>query len=920
MATVFIDGKPYEVDPSRNMLQVALELGFDLPYFCWHPALGSVGACRQCAVSQYKDADDTAGKLGMACMTAAGEGTRIGIESEEAREFRKSVIEWLMIAHPHDCPVCEEGGECHLQDMTVMAGHAYRRYRYGKRTHRNQDLGPFIGHEMNRCIACYRCVRFYKEYAGGRDLDAFATARDVYFGRSADGVLESPFSGNLAEICPTGVFTDKTLGEAYTRKWDMASAPSVCGHCSLGCNTFVNERYGAVRRILNRYNHAINGYFLCDRGRFGYGFANREDRPTTPLLRRVRGGAPSPASATEVAGYLGTWLAEPSGVIGLGSPRASLESNFALQTAVGAERFYHAVPEAERALVATVLGLMRGGPVPTASLREAEDADAVLVLGEDVGNTAPRLALSLRQSVRHAAWRVADKAGVPRWQDNGVREAAHLARSPLVLATPEAGDLEDVALASLCGTPDRLARFGCAVAHAIDGGLPEAAVPDAVRTLAARTAEALLAADRPLVVSGTGCLSEAVVRAAAMIAGALHRRNAATKQLFVLPQANSAGLALLESAGGVEAALARARAGDIHTVVVMEADPDRVADPAAVDEALSDVRHVVVLDPLPTGFAARRADLVLPAASFADAAGTVVNHEGRAQRFAAVRPPPGDVQASWRWLRDALARGGRSEAAGWQRLDDLTLALAARGGDLTGLEHVAPPAEARHAGRPLPREPHRASGRTAVHAGKTMFEPAAPPDPDTPLRHSMEGHYAPGRVPPALLPFLWQPGWDSEQALNKFQAEITGPLKGGDRSVRLLAPDPDAPAPICDPPPPEPGPADGTWPDPADGSWPGPADGTWPVVPVWRVFGSEELSTAAPAIRARMTPPHLLVHPADAEHLGLRPGAPLTLTVEGRRLTLPIALSETIPEGTIGLPAGFPETAGFPIAGATTAR
>ncbi len=147
-----------------------------------------------------------------------------------------SVIEWMMTNHPHDCPVCDEGGECHLQDMTLMTGHNYRRYRFEKNTYNNQDLGPLINHEMNRCIGCYRCVRYYKDYAGGNDLDVFSSHNHVYLGRHEDGTLESEFSGNLVEVCPTGVFTDKTLKKHFTRRWDYTTAPSVCVHCALGCN------------------------------------------------------------------------------------------------------------------------------------------------------------------------------------------------------------------------------------------------------------------------------------------------------------------------------------------------------------------------------------------------------------------------------------------------------------------------------------------------------------------------------------------------------------------------------------------------------------------------------------------------------------------------------------------------------------
>ena len=285
MATIHVDGKDLEVDGADNLLQACLSLGLDIPYFCWHPALGSVGACRQCAVKQYTDENDKRGRIVMSCMTPATDGSWISIDDEEAKVFRASVVEWLMTNHPHDCPVCEEGGHCHLQDMTVMTGHNERRYRFTKRTHQNQELGPFISHEMNRCIACYRCVRFYKDYAGGTDLGVFGAHDNVYFGRVEDGVLESEFSGNLTEVCPTGVFTDKTHSERYNRKWDMQFAPSICQGCSVGCNISPGERYGELRRIENRFHGALNHYFLCDRGRFGYGHVNLADRPRQPLLQ-----------------------------------------------------------------------------------------------------------------------------------------------------------------------------------------------------------------------------------------------------------------------------------------------------------------------------------------------------------------------------------------------------------------------------------------------------------------------------------------------------------------------------------------------------------------------------------------------------------------------------------------------------------
>ncbi|HUS82861.1 MAG TPA: 2Fe-2S iron-sulfur cluster-binding protein, partial [Dehalococcoidia bacterium] len=326
MAKIIIDEREYEVGDGQNMLQAALSVGLDLPYFCWHPAMGSIGACRQCAVRLFRDANDTQGRLAMACMTPAAEGARISIDDQEARDFRVSVIEWLMASHPHDCPVCDEGGECHLQDMTVMAGHNYRRYAGKKRTFRNQDLGPLVNHEMNRCIQCYRCVRFYRDYADGRDFDVFGIRNQVYYGRQFDGVLESEFSGNLVEVCPTGVFTDKTLKQHYSRKWDLQTAPCVCVHCGVGCNVIAGERNGTLRRIYNRYNGEVNGYFLCDRGRFGYEFVNGERRMRRPLARAGRDAEAAPVDGEEALRLTAEALKRGKRVIGIGSPRASLEA------------------------------------------------------------------------------------------------------------------------------------------------------------------------------------------------------------------------------------------------------------------------------------------------------------------------------------------------------------------------------------------------------------------------------------------------------------------------------------------------------------------------------------------------------------------------------------------------------------------
>ena len=206
MPKLVIDDREIEVAPKTMVIEAAAQLGIMIPRFCYHPALGSVGACRVCAV---KFLDGPLKGIQMSCMVAAQDGMVVSTTDPEAVEFRKSVIEWLMLHHPHDCPVCDAGGQCLLQDMTVSGGHGIRRYAGPKRTYIDQYLGPLVQHEMNRCIHCYRCSRYYQEFTGYHDLGVMRNANRTYFGRFQDGILESPFTGNLSDICPTGVYTDK---------------------------------------------------------------------------------------------------------------------------------------------------------------------------------------------------------------------------------------------------------------------------------------------------------------------------------------------------------------------------------------------------------------------------------------------------------------------------------------------------------------------------------------------------------------------------------------------------------------------------------------------------------------------------------------------------------------------------------------
>ncbi len=891
MAVIYIDNEPYDVAEGQNLLTACLSLGFDIPYFCWHPALNSVGACRMCAVKQFKDEKDSRGRIVMSCITPADHGTRISIDDPEVREFRANIIEFLMLNHPHDCPVCDEGGECHLQDMTVMTGHARRTTRFKKRTYRNQYLGPFLNHEMNRCIQCYRCVRFYHDYAGGRDFSVFGIHNFLYFGRFEEGPLESEFSGNLAEVCPTGAITDKTQKRHTSRNWDLQTAPSICVHCSVGCNTLPGDRYGKLRRIRNRYNGEVNRYFLCDRGRFGYEFVNGESRIRKPFVRQRRAQPPDGVvtlTAETALQHVRNTLGDASGVIGIGSPRASLEANFALRKLVGPDRFYSGVSDSDYRLVAAVLEVLKNEASRSASLAEMERADAVLVLGEDLTNTAPMTALALRQSIRQKPMDHVDSLHVPRWNDLAVRMVVEdVENGPLFVATPAPSKLDDIATETFRCAPDDLARLGFAVAHELNAESPAPTdLPEDLYKVARRIAEALRSARMPLVVSGTSCGVESVIHAAANVAWALTNNGLDSRISLVVPECNSLGLGFI-GGGLLSDAFNEARQGAADTAIILENDLYRRAEEESVRSFFTSAKNVVMVDHIDTR-SAQEADIVLPASTFADSDGTLVNSEGRAQRFFQVIGPAGDVTESWRWIRDIMVETGRNDVNHWRCLDDIVTDLAAAIPALAQVATVAPLSRFRAHGMKIPRQSNRFSGRTGMRANINVHERKPPDDRDSALAFSMEGYQ--GQPPSSLITRFWSPGWNSVQSVNKFQDGVSGPLRGGDPGLRLIEHtrkptssfSEDIPGPFR------------------------PRENELMIVALYHIFGSEELSVLSQGINDRTPTPYVALNPEDADRAGLRDGHDANVVVEGRARVVEVKVTAGIPRGVAGVAVGIP--------------
>ncbi len=619
MPKLVIDDRQIEVAPGTKVIEAAEQLGIMIPRFCYHPALGSVGACRVCAV---KFLQGPFKGVQMSCMIDAKDGMVVSTTDAEAVDFRRHVIEWLMLNHPHDCPVCDEGGHCLLQDMTVSGGHGLRRYAGNKRTYADQDLGPLIQHEMNRCIHCYRCARYYQEFAGYNDLGVMRLGNRTYFGRFSDGILESPFSGNLSDLCPTGVFTDKP-SRYFGRRWDYQRSPSLCINCSLGCHTVANVRYREVRRQEARFSQAVNGYFICDRGRYGFFFNSDPSRP-----RRAKINADEIAldAALSTARKKLADLSRAAGtaaIAAVGASRSSLETLAMFKRLCRCSGWRDPVFFMDRPATSKVkTAIARLEPVLAVSLREVEAADFILVVGADPVNEAPMLALAMRQAHRNGA------------------KVVVLDPRPVVLPfdcvhLPVA--LDDIGayigpFVSACVDEDTAQSLG-QKATARYAALAETdLINPAVGGQISGMQTHLQKSRRPLVVCGTDIVPDRVPALAADCACFWRATGKKAGLFYLLPGANGFGAGILsDTAESMQAVIEAIESGAIKGLICAEADPlTQFADRRRLERALEALDVLIVLDYINTP-SARKAHVFLPTATLWEGGGIFINQEGRVQ-------------------------------------------------------------------------------------------------------------------------------------------------------------------------------------------------------------------------------------------------------------------------------------------------
>ena len=647
--TLAIDGKEVTVPAGTLIIRAAEQLGIEIPRFCDHPLLRPAGACRQCYVRIEGQP-----KLATSCTVpvAAGMSVQTQASDDEVADAQRANLEFLLLNHPLDCPICDRGGECPLQDQALAYGPGDSRFREAKRVFKKPiPLSPLVGLDRERCVLCARCTRFCDEISGDRFLELYARGAGERVAIAAGEDFRSPFSGNTVQICPVGALTSVPYRFA-ARPFDLTYGDSVCPHCSAGCNLRVDIRRGEVVRHLARDEYEVNDAWLCDKGRYAFRFPDSPERVATPL---IRDHGLEPASFGEVLTSIAGWV-DGARVGMLTGGRLMDEDYFALSKLARTVFRTNDLDHRRDHGAGFVEGAIAGGGMPV-TYRNVEEAKVILVAGLDAEQEVPILHLRLR------------KAAV-----RGAR---------VVVLHPRRTRLWDVAEHILCRPGDEAwllekeEGWHRPEIEAVAAALREAG--DAGLVLAGpRLADHPQAVDRArTLASDTGVRFAYVTRRAndrgALVAG-VHP--------WLLPNGRSyvdEDRAEVESVWGpldipdrgrdwrgiLEAAANR----EIDVLFLIGVDPLRdYPDAALARRALENVPRKVVQS-LELGSLARYADAFLPAAAFLEKEGHVTTWEGRGQRISRVRDPLGMSRPDWEIFASlALACGGD---LGFETLDEL---------------------------------------------------------------------------------------------------------------------------------------------------------------------------------------------------------------------------------------------------------
>jgi NADH-quinone oxidoreductase subunit G len=635
MIEIQIDGQILEAQPGETIIQVADKAGIYIPRFCYHKKLSVVASCRMCLVEVEK-----APKTLPACATPVMPGMKVNTRSEKALFSQKTVMEFLLINHPLDCPICDQGGECELQDLSLGYGNGISRFTEGKRAVHDENLGPLISTEMTRCIQCTRCVRLGDEVAGVRELGAMGRGEDVEIATYVEKAVSSELSGNMIDVCPVGALTSKPY-RFTARAWELSQCEAIAPHDCLGSNIYIHtrgEEYTPVRhvmRVVPRENESINEVWLSDRDRFSYEAINSADRLLNPLLKRDGEWITVDweTALNEVVKRLQA-VTQNNQIGALVSPNSTTEECYLLQKLMHGLGSHH-IDYRIRQSDFSDAHINAPHPVVIADL---EKLNSVLLVGSNIRFEQPLAAQRLRKAVKQGA--------------------------SVMCVNPADYALNfNVAEKCIAGAHDFVTSLA-KILKILNEKLTEQKLPaDLVAYLDEVTlaisdceiviAEKLLAGEHSAIVLGAYATQH--TNAAMVHALTRHIAELSQSQLHVFTEgANSAGAYIagaIPDQSGFNAREMLEKNLPAYVLLGVEPELDS-AYPALALAALKQAQLVISFSAFQSAAIQDYADIILPMATFVETAGTYINVEGKWQSMQAVTLPMGEAKAAWEVLRD----------------------------------------------------------------------------------------------------------------------------------------------------------------------------------------------------------------------------------------------------------------------------
>ena len=621
MVEIELDGKKVEIAEGSMVMHAAEKAGTYMPHFCYHKKLSIAASCRMCLVDVEK-----APKPMPACATPVTQGMVVRTKSDKAIRAQKSVMEFLLINHPLDCPICDQGGECQLQDLAVGYGASSTRYEEEKRVVFHKDVGPLVSmEEMARCIHCTRCVRFGQEIGGVMELGMIHRGEHAEITTVAGETIDSELSGNMIDICPVGALTSKPFRYS-ARTWELSRRKSVSPHDSTGTNLVVQVKNHKVMRVLPLENEAVNECWIADRDRFSYEALNSDERLTKPMLKQ--GGVWSEVDWQTALEYVANGLQQVKAEHGaqsigaLVSPHSTLEELYlarGLMQGLGSDNIDYRLRNADFTAAQGIHWLGR-------SIASLTSLQAVLVVGSNLRKDHPLFAQRVRQAVR--------KGAVVSSIDSVARDWA-MPVAHTLLATPAAW-------------LQALANVAAAIAQ--EKGISAPEVAGKADDLALAIARSLLRGEHKAVLLGNAAAHHAQASVLLSLAQWIGDNTGATVG-YLTEAANTVGaqwMGVMPAKGGKNAG--QMLAGGMKATLLLNTEPQwDSAVGASSAQTLAQADMVITLSPFKANM--EFSDVLLPIAPFTETSGSFVNAEGRLQSFHAVVKPLGETRPGWKVLR-----------------------------------------------------------------------------------------------------------------------------------------------------------------------------------------------------------------------------------------------------------------------------